>query len=135
MFSDNLSTSILQLCDAYKLSYEAASERCGLSSRYFGSIARGQATASIYTQEKQCIGFDCTPNELLRVSPPDLKLVTSMPVTGIRCLMLSGKPSFFPVCPQCGFPLEREFQNCCVHCGQRLAWKGYPKAAIILTGK
>ena len=42
MFLDNLSTSILKLCDTRRLSYEAASERCDLSSRYFGDIARGK---------------------------------------------------------------------------------------------
>ena len=30
MFLDNLSTSVLRLCDSRKLSYEAASERCEL---------------------------------------------------------------------------------------------------------
>ena len=42
MFLDNLSTSILKLCDTRKLSYEAASERCDLSSRYFGDIAEAR---------------------------------------------------------------------------------------------
>ena len=52
MFLDNLSTSILKLCDTQKLSYEAASERCDLSSRYFGDIARGKTAPTILTLEK-----------------------------------------------------------------------------------
>ena len=65
MFLDNLSTSILKLCDTRKLSYEAASERCDLSSRYFGDIARGKTAPTILTLEKLCVGFDLTPNDLL----------------------------------------------------------------------
>ena len=69
MFSKNLSLSILQLCSSRDLSYEKAAEICGLSPRYFGSVARGQTNASIITFEKLCKGFELTPNELLRVPP------------------------------------------------------------------
>ena len=65
MFLDNLSTSVLKLCDTQKLSYEAASERCDLSSRYFGDIARGKTAPTILTLEKLCVGFELTPNDLL----------------------------------------------------------------------
>ncbi len=47
MFSKDLSTSILQLCRSRDLSYEKAAELCGLSPRYFGSVARGQTNASV----------------------------------------------------------------------------------------
>ena len=65
MFLDNLSTSVLKLCDTRKLSYEAASERCDLSSRYFADIARGKTAPTILTLEKLCVGFALTPNDLL----------------------------------------------------------------------
>lgn len=65
MFLDNLSTSVLKLCDTRKLSYEAASERCDLSSRYFADIARGKTAPTILTLEKLCVGFELTPNDLL----------------------------------------------------------------------
>lgn len=65
MFLDNLSTSVLKLCDTRRLSYEAASERCDLSSRYFADIARGKTAPTILTLEKLCVGFDLTPNDLL----------------------------------------------------------------------
>ena len=42
MFSANLSSSILRLCSMYKLSYEAASERCELSARYFAQDRSGK---------------------------------------------------------------------------------------------
>ncbi len=69
MFSKNLSTSILQLCSSRDLSYEEAAERCDLSPRYFGSIARGQTNVSLSTFEKLCKGFELTPNELLMIPP------------------------------------------------------------------
>ena len=47
MFLGNLSTSVLQLCDTRKLSYEAASEQCNLSSRYFADIARGKIAPTV----------------------------------------------------------------------------------------
>ena len=68
MFSKKLSDSILRICDSQQLSYEAASELCDLSPRYFGSTARGQTAPSINTLEKICVGLHRTPNELLGVS-------------------------------------------------------------------
>ena len=31
--------------------------------------------------------------------------------------------SVFPLCPQCGIPLEREYQGFCDRCGQKLDWR------------
>ena len=137
MFSDNLSTSVQQFCSAYDLSYQEAATRCDISLRYFGSIARGQTAASISTLEKLCVGFNSTPNELLRVQPTDSLQIfrTPMPVTTIKCFTVSGKLSDFPVCPHCGSTLEREHQRFCDRCGQMLDWKEYAKATVILPGK
>ena len=87
MFLDNLSASVLRLCDTPKLSYEAASERCDLSSRYFGDIARGKTAPTVLTLEKLCVGFDPTPNNLLIPSAiwKEMSFRTPMPVTQIRC--------------------------------------------------
>lgn len=87
MFLYNLSTSVLRLCDTRKLSYETASERCDLSSRYFGDIARGKTAPTIPTLEKLCVGFDLTPNDLLMPSAiwKEMSFRTPMPVTQIRC--------------------------------------------------
>ena len=38
----------------------------------------------------------------------------------------------FPVCPRCGSTLEREYQNFCDRCGQRLGWKELRRAEVIL---
>lgn len=99
MFLDNLSTSVLRLCDARSSVYEATSKQCDLRSRYLGDIARGKTAPTILTLGKLCVGFDLTPNELL--IPPAIWRVMSfcipMPVTQIRCFHflqgLTGFPS------------------------------------------
>ena len=137
MFLDNLSASVLRLCDSHKLSYEAASERCELSSRYFGDIVRGKTAPTILTLEKLCVGFDLTPNDLLIPSAiwQELSFRKPMPVTHIRCFRYLSGVTGFPVCPQCGITMEREYQSFCDRCGQRLDWKGFSKATIILPEK
>lgn len=108
MFLDNLSASVLRLCDTHKLSYEAASERCDLSSRYFGDIARGKTAPTILTLEKLCVGFDLTPNELLIPSSvwQEMTFREPMPVTHIRCFNCPYGITGFPVCPRCGTTME-----------------------------
>ena len=94
MFSKNLSLSILHLCSSRYLSYEKAAELCGLSPRYFGSVARGQTNASIITLEKLCKGFELTPNELLRVPPlSDPRLPMAVAERRFICGL-----SCYPVC-------------------------------------
>ena len=104
MFLDILSTSVLKLCDTRKLSYEAASERCDLSSRYFADIARGKTAPTILTLEKLCVGFALTPNDLLIPSElwREMAFRKPMPVTHIRCFRYLSGVTGFPVCPQCG---------------------------------
>ena len=129
MFSANLSSSILRLCGMYKLSYEAASERCELSPRYFAQIARGKTSPSILTLEKLCIGFDRTPNDLLIPSSSHLQELSyriPMSVTEVRCFQGTSGLIAFPVCPQCGQTMEREFQSYCDRCGQCLDWERFP---------
>ena len=137
MFLDNLSTSVLKLCDTRRLSYEAASERCDLSSRYFADIARGKTAPTILTLEKLCVGFDLTPNDLLIPSElwREMAFREPMPVTHIRCFHFFHGLTGFPVCPQCGRTLEREYQPYFDRCGQCLDWKGFSKATIILPQK
>ncbi len=119
------------------LSYEAASERCDLSSRYFADIARGKTAPTILTLEKLCVGFDLTPNDLLIPSElwREMAFREPMPVTHIRCFHFFHGLTGFPVCPQCGRTLKREYQPYCDRCGQCLDWKGFSKATIILPQK
>ena len=135
MFLDSLSASVLRLCDAYRLSYEAASERCGLSSRYFGDIARGKTAPTVLTLEKLCVGFALTPNDLL-IPSTEMVFRSPMPVTQVRCFR--SYPcgiTEFPVCPRCGITMEREYQAYCDRCGQCLDWKDLSKAAVFFTEK
>lgn len=107
MFSKNLSTSILQLCSSRDLSYEEAAERCDLSPRYFGSIARGQTNVSLSTFEKLCKGFELTPNELLMIPPlADFRI----PMTFI-----------------CGL----DSRTICTHCKLNPDLADHPKAIIV----
>ena len=139
MFLDNLSTSVLQLCDTRRLSYEAASAQCHISPRYFGDIARGKTAPTVLTLEKLCVGFGLTPNDLLIPSPDrrEIPFRSPMPVTQIRCFRYSYPYGLtgFPVCPQCGTTIEREYQAYCDRCGQCLDWKDFSKATVILPEK
>lgn len=40
--------------------------------------------------------------------------------------------SGYPVCPACGYAMEREYQKHCEECGQRLAWNQFCKNNIIV---
>ena len=37
-----------------------------------------------------------------------------------------------PICPTCNISMEREYQNYCDRCGQKLSWKDFSKALVIL---
>ena len=37
----------------------------------------------------------------------------------------------YPVCPRCGVTMEREYQNFCDRCGQRLEWSRFDRAAVV----
>lgn len=131
MFLDNLSSAVLRLCDEHDLTYETASERCDLSSRYFGDIARRKTSPSITTLEKLCTGFQRTPNDLLIPSstPSDISFRQKMPVTCVRWYPGAHGMCAFPVCPRCDITMEREYQFFCDRCGQRLDWEAFPACA------
>lgn len=38
----------------------------------------------------------------------------------------------YPLCPRCRIPLDREYQRFCDRCGQRLEWKDYDRARILV---
>lgn len=123
MFSKKLSTSVLSICDSQDLTYETASELCHLSTRYFGSIARGQTAPTVNTLEKLCIGLQRMPNELLGFSTADEELSyrIAMQVLHYRCYPYSPVScATFAVCPRCRCSIEREYQAFCDRCGQKL---------------
>ena len=132
MFLDNLSVSLLKICDAEHLSYERASERCNCSSRHFANIVCKRSYPSLNIFEQMCLGFRETPNHLLGIEANEFSFRAPMPVVEIRIFpLLSGAPSF-PVCPQCGCSLEREHMAYCDRCGQRLSWTRFKDAAVIV---
>lgn len=135
IFLDNLSASLLQLCDEFNLTYESASERCNISSRYFGDIARRKTTPSVSTLEKLCVGFERTPNELLLISDTDMQSMSRfrhpMPVCRIHYFRRPHGLDGFPVCPQCAITMEREYQRFCDRCGQSLDWHTYKDACLL----
>ncbi len=134
MFSKELSTSVLGICESRDLSYETASELCDLSPRYFGSIARGKTAPTVNTLEKLCRGLDKSPNDLLRFSTSDEELSyrIAMQVRYYRQhLSLYHSCSVFPVCPRCHCNLEREYQSFCDRCGQKLSWDFFHYATLM----
>ncbi len=134
MFSKELSTSVLGICESRDLSYETASELCDLSPRYFGSIARGKTAPTVNTLEKLCRGLEKSPNDLLRFSTSDEELSyrIAMQVTHYRQhLSLYHSCSVFPVCPRCHCNLEREYQSFCDRCGQKLSWDFFHYATLM----
>lgn len=128
MFSKELSTSILGICDSRELTYETASELCSLSPRYFGSIARGQTAPSVNTLEKLCVGLERSPNELLGFTTSKEELAFRMAAQVVHYRIypfFNGDLTTFPVCPNCSGSIEREYQHFCSECGQKLFWDFY----------
>ncbi len=55
-----------------------------------------------------------------------------MRVTELMVFSYSGGKTGYYVCPRCKATMEREFMAFCDRCGQKLDWRGYKKAKIIL---
>ena len=128
MYLENLSTSILRICDERELTYEKASEKCNISTRYFGDIVRRKTYPSIHTLEKICMGLKATPNEVLLKEEitEELKYRIPQAVTKAQVYRCQGGEIGYPVCPRCGVTLEREYQRYCDRCGQKLDWSNFP---------
>ena len=65
-------------------------------------------------------------NALLRARP--------LPVSQMMVFSSPSGKNSFPVCPNCLITMEREYQNYCDRCGQRLDWKYYGSAQVISPG-
>ncbi len=131
MFLENLSASLLRLCDAEHLSYEQASERCNCCSRHFSNIVCRRSCPSLNVFEQICLGFHETPNRLLGVEQDALSFRMPMPVVEVRMVSSHFGGTLFPVCPQCRRSIEREFQAYCDRCGQCLSWEQFEAATIV----
>ena len=137
MYLKTLSKAVLLLCEAHKLNYESAAERCRISAKCYRSIIKQDSIPSILDLEKICNGFQLTPNDLL--IPPiiqrELSFRTPMTVTHVHKVPYLSGFTTYPICPRCEMTFEREYQPFCDHCGQRLHWKGFSKAIIGFSKK
>ena len=135
MYPDALSDSLSRLCDETGLTYEAASRHCRCSSRYFSAIIRRKSVPSIAVLENLCDGFGKTPDCLLQVSPDteEKSYRTPMRIEALRAYRSGGSLFAYPVCPRCDSTMEREYQAFCDRCGQRLSWRGFRQAAILMS--
>ena len=117
MFSKTLAQKLLQLADEKRISQETLAEICDVSPRYMGNIVRGHQVPTIATLEKICKGLEMTPDKLLLTERESGEYVTQyMQHTPIS------SENIYPLCPSCRRELEREYQNYCDRCGQRLLW-------------
>ena len=134
MYPDALSDSLSRLCDETGLTYEAASRHCRCSSQYFSAIIRRKSVPSIAVLENLCDGFGKTPNCLLQVSDDmqEKSYRTPMRVEAVRAFRWGNSFSAFPICPRCQSTMEREYQAFCDRYGQRLSWRGFRHAAILM---
>ena len=130
MFLDNLSVSLLKICDTEHLSYEKASERCSCCSKHFANIIYRRSAPSLTVFEQICLGFHETPNHLLGVEVEEASFRTALPVVEARRVSSGTGAALFPICPRCGSSLEREYQAYCDRCGQCLAWQHFHAAII-----
>jgi len=135
MYIDALSDSLSRLCDEYGLNYEDASRRCRCSACYFSRIIRRKSVPSIAILENICNGFGKTPDCLLQVSPDteEKPYRTPMRIEALRAYRSGNGLFAYPVCPRCDCTMEREYQAFCDRCGQRLLWKGFRKAVVLMT--
>ena len=130
MFLDDLSISLIRLCDAEDLSYERASERCKCSSKHFANIVHRNTHPTLKIFEQICHGFQKTPNLLLRIGTDELEYRLPMPVVEVREYSAMSGRVRLPVCPQCRHTLGREAVAFCSECGQCLSWKQFKRIAV-----
>ena len=50
----------------------------------------------------------------------------------VREIRVFSNGDSYPVCPKCNMTLEREYMNFCDRCGQKLDWKEFGKAVVVV---
>lgn len=130
MFSKNLSEALNNFLESEDITQEELAERCDLSSRFIGNIVRGHSQMRLDTFEQICAALEVTPNDIL--IPEQSRPIDKSQIMQVsQILYISELTGSFPVCPACKVTLEREYQNYCDRCGQRLGWKGFRQAEVI----
>lgn len=131
MFSDHLTDNLLRICDAERISYETAADRCDISPRYFGRLIRKKSSPTLIIFERICSGFHATPNDLLGFPMSDqLRYRIPKPVTQARYLHLPKHLAVYPICPECNSLVHQQFPNFCCNCGQALSWDKFDNATF-----
>lgn len=120
MFSDNLSVSLLVICEERGYTQEELAAQCGLSGRFINNIICRHSAPRITSLEKICVSLQVTPNDLLVDARDKLGFRQPMLVTAVRAQ--------YPVCPRCLSTVDRDFQAFCDRCGQKLAWEQYSRS-------
>lgn len=132
MFSRSLAVALLKLIDEKNISQEDLAEICHLSDRFIRNVISERQIPSLDSFEKICSGLEVDPNDLLIAENSRLP-VKSKPVqvNQVLCRNQNHHNDYYALCPSCKKPLEREYQNYCDFCGQRLGWKQYHRAELI----
>lgn len=64
----------------------------------------------------------------------ELQYRRSASVRKLYCSKGTDGVKSYPICPTCDVPMEREYQSYCNHCGQKLGWREFQKAVVIVNG-
>ena len=132
MFSKSLSTALLRKMGERDMTQAELAEACHLSKRFVGDVVRGNAIPTLDSFEKICEGLEVTPDDLLiDEKSRHADKASAMRVTKVLCFDRGDHCDAFAVCPSCNTTLEREYQNYCDRCGQKLSWKQYSRANVI----
>lgn len=125
IFSENLSESILQILQDKGLTYEAAANLCGFTSRHLSNIIRGRSSPSLEIFEKICVSLRQSPNDLLGLpsaSPELASLIAASVIVVVDRICPDGSFITAALCPFCGAELEHPQFAFCPFCGQKLLW-------------
>lgn len=132
MFIDNLSLSLMLVCDVKKISQAELAKMCGISTRFLSKVICKRSVPTINSLEKICNSLSMTPNELLINSERnELHYRYAKRVVSVCCYNNCDKAEYHPVCPMCSYKIDREYQAFCDKCGQKLEWSQYPNKSII----
>ena len=132
MFTDELSTKILQISNERKLTLEKLADASGLSRKFISNITNRKQKPTLDSFEKICSALEVEPNDLLiNEKSKTTEKSTAKAVNKIYCHIKNQVATYSAICPECNSILKSDWQSYCGHCGQRLSWEGYSKAEIV----
>ena len=129
---DNLSQTILQICDQAALPPEFVTQLLSLVSKRCPTAEAQKALLALMESERLGAWLDMAAAGPEPNARPLSIYRQPLAITEIRVYRGGTGITAFPVCPRCGVTLEREYQRFCDRCGQLLEWRSYGRAAIVL---